>query len=437
MSKDFCSKGEFLEGDHPKTIVVDEEGRALSVNTKGQLHVVLMGMLDTNNSTSTTLDANAVFTGEPTDTLDFGFIFITVFSDVASATDGLSVQQSSDGTNWDNLDVYTIPVNKGKTYSFQPGARFFRIVYTNGGTGQSAFRLQTIMKKTSSLPSSHRIQDAIVDEDDAELVKAVITGKTASGAFVNFTATNGGNFKVSLEELENAISVNSNTQLRATLFDVSGNEVIGEVQASPTANTVLARLKDLLTGIILAAGSNLIGIVKIGDGALTAIIDGLSSAFVGITWPHKEIHDGDRYFNADVFDLGNNASRVFLIVTPDTTIVGHFVFEIEFEQETKVTITRGVSVDANGTAITMVNRNENSGNTATIQLFHTPTNPTGGTVIRTDQKGSGKKVGGLTRDDNEIMLKRNTKYLIEVDNQVASPDLIDWCFDWYEHVSAT
>lgn len=41
------------------------------------------------------------------------------------------------------------------------------------------------------------------------------------------------------------------------------NSRIGEVQASPTANTVLDRLKALLTGIVLAAGSNLIGKVKL------------------------------------------------------------------------------------------------------------------------------------------------------------------------------
>ena len=38
---------------------------------------------------------------------------------------------------------------------------------------------------------------------------------------------------------------------------------VGEVQASPTANSVLARLKDLLTGIVLAAGSAIIGKVGI------------------------------------------------------------------------------------------------------------------------------------------------------------------------------
>lgn len=38
---------------------------------------------------------------------------------------------------------------------------------------------------------------------------------------------------------------------------------MGEVQASPTSNTLLARLKDLLTGIVLSAGSAIIGKVGI------------------------------------------------------------------------------------------------------------------------------------------------------------------------------
>lgn len=46
-------------------------------------------------------------------------------------------------------------------------------------------------------------------------------------------------------------------------YDEAGAEVIGKVTASPTANTLLARLKDLLTGIVLAAGTNVIGKVSI------------------------------------------------------------------------------------------------------------------------------------------------------------------------------
>ena len=53
------------------------------------------------------------------------------------------------------------------------------------------------------------------------------------------------------------------TQLNLLLTESNFSTRTGEVQASPTANTVLARLKDLLTGITLAAGTNNIGDVDI------------------------------------------------------------------------------------------------------------------------------------------------------------------------------
>lgn len=53
---------------------------------------------------------------------------------------------------------------------------------------------------------------------------------------------------------------------------------IGEVQASPTSNTVLDRLKALLTGIVLAAGSARIGKVTVRNSADAADIDPLSES---------------------------------------------------------------------------------------------------------------------------------------------------------------
>ena len=206
-----------------ETTITDGTNTAI-VNDSGQLHVVLRGAVDSNNSSATPILADAVFTGTATNILDYGFIFITVFSDVASATDGLSVQQSSDGTNWDNTDDFTIPAGTGKTYSFQPAAQFLRIVYTNGGSDQGAFRLQTVFKKTSSLPSSHKISTNLSPEDDGSLQIAIIKGQNPGGDYVDFSATTGGNFKVSLEELESAISSNSNSQLNVTPFHSDGTE---------------------------------------------------------------------------------------------------------------------------------------------------------------------------------------------------------------------
>lgn len=218
-----------------QVLPVDINGDGFSVNGDNDLEVVLSGKVCTNNTTSTPLSAGATYTGTAGEILDYAIIYVNVYADVASATDGLEIQFSSDGTTWraGQGDIYTIPADTDKTFSIQCNRRYFRIVYTNGGSDQTIFDLQTVLKKINGKPSSHRVQDSIIDDDDAELVKAIITGKNPSGNFINFSATNGGNFKVSLEELESGISVNSNSQLKTTPYDSSGNELFTSGNPSP------------------------------------------------------------------------------------------------------------------------------------------------------------------------------------------------------------
>ncbi len=212
----------FTFDSNDKLNVIDDR---LEINDSGQLKVVLDGKVSTVNSSNTPLLANQQFEGVSEDVLDYAMIFVTVYSDVASATDGLHVRDSSDGITWRTGDTFTIPAGTEKTFSVQPNKKYFRLHYTNGTSNQTIFDLQTIFKKTYCKPSSHRIQDNLIDEDDAELVKSVIAGKKANGQYTNFGATNGGNFKVSLEELESGISVNSNTQLKVTQYTSAGVEV--------------------------------------------------------------------------------------------------------------------------------------------------------------------------------------------------------------------
>jgi hypothetical protein len=166
-------------------------------------------LIDTNNTTNTPILAGATYTGTPTDILGYGFIFVTVYSDQASATDGLVIEQgsSTDGITfyWDNDDKYTIPAAKGKTFSVQPASPYLRIRYINSGVDQTAFRLSVVLKKTNSLSSSHRIQDSIIEDDDAILTKSVITAKTDAGPFVNLGATNSNNLRVS--DAENGLAI--------------------------------------------------------------------------------------------------------------------------------------------------------------------------------------------------------------------------------------
>lgn len=118
------------------------------------------------NSSIATLTSGSVFTGTGEDTSNFAEIRVSVISNVASATDGLSLQQSPDNTNWDITDTYTIAAATGKTFTVPRQARYFRVVYTNGGTNQVSFRLQTILDRMPTAPSSNRAGDAYTNETD-------------------------------------------------------------------------------------------------------------------------------------------------------------------------------------------------------------------------------------------------------------------------------
>jgi hypothetical protein len=131
------------------------------------------GEIDTNNSTATPLGAGATFTGQWVDITDYGIVYINTYSDVASANDGLEVQQSSDGINADHNDIYSIDANSAKNFSINPHSQYLRVLYTNGGSNQSAFRLQTKFN-TNGLSTSHRVKDDLTTDDDARLVKSIL-----------------------------------------------------------------------------------------------------------------------------------------------------------------------------------------------------------------------------------------------------------------------
>lgn len=128
------------------------------------------GLVSANNSSSTPLAISGAFTGTSDDVTQYGYINLYVFSDVASAVNGLSIQQSANNTNWDVQDNYTVPAATGKTYSVPRTGRYFRVVYTNGGTIQTAFRIQTLYTKSGVKPSSVKPQDGRSNENDMEEV---------------------------------------------------------------------------------------------------------------------------------------------------------------------------------------------------------------------------------------------------------------------------
>lgn len=162
------------------------------------------------------------------------------------------------------------------------------------------------------------------------------------------------------------------------------------------------------------------------------VIDSITRHLATITHVHHTIHEGNHFFVRDFVDLGNGATRDMLLITPNTAKLVHLIIAIEHELEGSVKIYEGTVTSADGIAITTINRNRNSSGTPGLVVTHTPTVSSAGTLLEQDQKGSAKKFGAEGRDAEELLLKRNTKYLLRMTNETANNNLFNWTLDWYE-----
>ena len=235
-----------VDDNRVRTILPDDQvDRMTSIATANSGPIVDAinngSAVDANNSTTTPLGIAGVFTGTATDILSYSAISILVYSDEASATKGLSVEFSVTGTDWHEGESYTITAGSTKFFTPPAQSKYYRIKYTNGATAQTDFHLHAVLKRNSIKWSSHNIDDAIKDQDDAELTKSVITGKRTDGIYDNVSLTNGANMKVSLEEfdssfIDNPLPITSHELLVGEGL-VTGQSVVHKFGQNTALNT--------------------------------------------------------------------------------------------------------------------------------------------------------------------------------------------------------
>jgi|GEM_PF-827624 len=211
-----------IEGD-AKVKIWDGTDTADVMATNGSNGLVTIepNHISLSNSFNFPIVANGTFTGISEEITNYAVMFINVYSDVASATDGLCIQFSTDNVNWDISECYTIAADTYKTFSIQCATKYFRISYKNGGTEQTSFRLQTKLCTKNALDSSHRIADSISDQDDATLNKAVLTAQQPNTNFINVGATPSGNLKVT--DAENTLAIAKGDVVGASNVNKWGN----------------------------------------------------------------------------------------------------------------------------------------------------------------------------------------------------------------------
>ena len=145
-------------------------------------------LLDANNSSTTPLGANGVFTGTGTATIGYACVTIAIDTDQVSAgtaTTGIVVQWSEDNANWADSDIgqfTSADIGLGQGYTFPCRRRYYRVVYTNGGTPQTFFRLQSILKVAMVSGATLDLVDQIFPNTHAQITRNLGFGRSSYGA---------------------------------------------------------------------------------------------------------------------------------------------------------------------------------------------------------------------------------------------------------------
>jgi hypothetical protein len=123
------------------------------------------GKVSTVNSTTSTLGAAGTFTGTGEDVSKCKSIEVSAVSNVSSGSLGVSLEFSTDNTNWDNKLKFTYSVDNtlsfNKTVNVQ--AQYFRIVYTTV-LSQTFFRLQCLFHVSAKSGDVVALTPSLIDK---------------------------------------------------------------------------------------------------------------------------------------------------------------------------------------------------------------------------------------------------------------------------------
>ena len=232
----------------------------------------------------------------------------------------------------------------------------------------------------------------------------------------------------------------TDTELRAAEVDVGTQFNNSGGTAVPVATATPLPVIGPLTNTELRATDVDVLLVDPADATRKVEFDPIFRAPIGIDTVHHEIHEGDNFIVQEGIQL-NNAAKVYLIVTPNTTKWAHMVISVTGSQDTSVSFIEGTT-HTGGTAMTEVDRNRNTANSAGVVVTHTPAGALGGTTtlfssqwgIPTVGGGKGGSGGGDGLRE-EFVLAQDESYALTVTALSANANNITVSIDFYEHTS--
>ena len=163
--------------------------------------------------------------------------------------------------------------------------------------------------------------------------------------------------------------------------------------------------------------------------------DSATGALEVIDYAHHEVHSGTHYKYKDYYMINKGASKIFLFKTPDTAKLSHMTLSFEaVSSSVNVILYEDCTYSSIGTLEPVINRNRNYNDTNTALLYENPILSSNGVELESGIYGAGKNSnGGGTRDQEEIVYKRNTNYCVIITEQNVADTNVNILFDWYEH----
>lgn len=139
------------------------------------------------------------------------------------------------------------------------------------------------------------------------------------------------------------------------------------------------------------------------------LTDNLSQAAVGLEYSHNMIHEGKHFFVINQFTT--DTAQIDRLVEVPAGCSPHCLWSLEASEDTTAYIYEGIAITSSGTPLSEYNNNRNYSNGNRVVTYNHPTISSTGTLLWSVRFGEKKASGGLTWDDEELILKPSTLYL--------------------------
>lgn len=242
----------------------DGDYSPLQVDDLGAQYVNQGNFYSTNNAlTSASLAPSGTLQGSSDDVSKYGRAGISVYcSDGAGTIDGtLLIEVSHDGSAWSGPTRSWANIRFGEPHMWNIVEKYFRVKYTNGSVTATDISIQVQYSNNADIVLGHELSSSLLDETEAQVVRAVAVGKDQDGEYVNITATHLGAMNVEPEQHTELDTMNATTGWTVlgndtTTLATSTNHVLGTnslsfAKVDGAANTVFGGIQKTITSIDL------------------------------------------------------------------------------------------------------------------------------------------------------------------------------------------